>query len=335
MKIGIIITPATKRIKLIKALKEENVDYTFINLLDDQWFEYFQDQFDGYLVYPPAFTYEWRNIFFKRLYYINHLIKDKMTPSLEAISMYESKISMHDFYKVHNIPHIKSHTFYNFQDALEYAHGRSLPVVVKEDDGSGAMGVKIVKERKELINLIKKSFYLENKIKTKWDIKKIKQKLYPFKIAYDTKQNYFPFKTKRKGFIHIQNYEEVKYEWRIIRIGESYFGHKKIENDEGYHSGTLNKGWGEIPYRILNLVREVSNRLNLNMMSFDLFETINGELYFNELQVVFGTSTEQQLMIDNKAGRYIFDNNKWIFEAGDFARNGCENLKIRLVKKSN
>src|SRR5699024_6804936 len=293
MKIGIIITPATKKTKLIKALKEENVDYTFINLLDDQWFEYFQDQYDGYLVYPPAFTYEWRNIFFKRLYYINHLIKDKMTPSLEAISMYESKISMHDFYKVHNIPHIKSHTFYNFQDALEYAHGCSLPIVFKEDDGSGAMGVKIVRERKELINLVKKSFYLENKIKTKWNIKKIKQKLYPFKIAYNTKQ---------------------------------------IENDKGYHSGTLNKGWYEIPHRILNLVREVSNRLNLNMMSFDLFETINGEFYFNELQVIFGTSTEEQLKIDNKAGRYIFDNNKWIFEAGDFARNGCENLKIQLLK---
>src|SRR5699024_9655986 len=181
------------------------------------------------LIYMHLYIYKYRNIFFKRLYYINHLIKDKMTPSLDAISMYESKISMNDFYKVHNIPHITSHTFYNFQDALEYAHDCSLPVVVTEVDDSGAMGVKIEKERKELINLIKKSFYNENKIKTKWNIKSLKQKLYPFKIAHDTKQNYLPLKSKRKGFIHIQNYKEVKYEWRIIRIGESYFGHKKIE----------------------------------------------------------------------------------------------------------
>src|SRR5699024_11841457 len=97
-------------------------------------------------------------------------------------------------------------------------------------------------------------------------------------------------------------------------------------------SGTLNKGWGEIPHRILNLVREVSNRLNLNMMSFDLFETINGEFYFNELQVIFGTSTEEQLKIDNKAGRYIFDNNKWIIEAGDLVRNCCEKLKSEILQ---
>src|SRR5699024_11482205 len=111
-----------------------------------------------------------------------------------------------------------------------------------------------------------------------------KQKLHSSKIVYNTKLTYLQLKSKRKGLINIQNYEKVKYEWRNIRIGESYFGHKKIENEEGYHSGTLNKGWGEIPHRILNLVREVSNRLNLNMMSFDLFETINGEFYFNELQ---------------------------------------------------
>src|SRR5699024_11432500 len=119
-----------------------------------------------------------------------HLIKDKMTPSLEAISMYESKFSMHDFYNVHNILHIKSYTFYNFQDALEYAHGCSLQIVFKEDDGSGEMGVMIVIERKELINLVKKSFYLENIIKTKWNIKIIKQIVYPYKIAYKHNNNY-------------------------------------------------------------------------------------------------------------------------------------------------
>src|SRR5699024_7817531 len=151
-------------------------------------------------------------------------------------------------------------------------------------------GVKIIKKRRNLLWLIKKSFYFNNQIKSVFNFQNIKFKLYPYKKALATKRKYFPLQSKRRGFIHIQAYKNVKYEWRIIRIGDSYFGHKKLEDKFGYHSGSLNKGWGEIPYRILNLVRDVSNSRNLNNMSFDLFETIEGELYFNELQAIFGTS---------------------------------------------
>lgn len=333
MKIGIIITPERNRKKIIMALNEEKIDYTIINLIDNNWLSYFQGQFDGYIIFPPSYPYEWTNIFFKRLYHIEHLIRNKSTPNLDAISIYESKISMHDYFKIHNIPHAKSYTFYNLQDALEYAHNCELPVVVKEDAGSGAEGVKIFKNRKKLLRLVKKSFYFSNQVKNDLSLQGIKSKLYPYKKALDTKREYFPLKSRRRGFIHIQTYKDVKYEWRIIRIGDSYFGHKKIEDKHGYHSGSLNKGWGEIPYYILNLVREVSDRRSLNNMCFDLFETENGELYFNELQAMFGTSTEEQLIVNNVPGRYVYINDSWIFEAGDFTRNGANNLRIKLLKE--
>src|SRR5699024_2397590 len=337
MNIGIVITTERSRNKIIKALKEEQVDYTFINLIDDNWLDYFKGQFDGYLIYPPSFPYEWKNLFFKRLYYINDLIKDRMTPNLQAISIYESKIAMHDFYKANNIPHIKANTFYNLQDALEYSHGCKLPVVVKEDEGSSSVGVNIFKDRKKLIKMIKKSFYFNNQITKKLNFKNIKSKLSPYKknfnIALNTKWNYFPSNTKRVGFIHIQSYEKIKYEWRIIRIGESYFGHKKLEDEEGFHSGSLRKGWGEIPIQILNLVKEVSDKINFDNTSFDLFETSNGELYFNEIQVMFGVSTEEQLIVNNVPGRYIFRNDNWIFDPGNYSRNGCNNMRIKHLKK--
>lgn len=331
MKIGIIITPERDRSKIIKALKEEKVNYTFINLIDDNWLDYFEGQFDGYLIYPASYPYEWTNLFFKRLYYIKDKISNISTPSLDAISMYESKIAMHDFYKVHNIPHINASTFYNMQDALEYAHGCKLPVVVKEDQGSGATGVKIINNRNELIRLIKKSFYFNNQISSLFSLKSMKSKLYPYKFGFTNKKNYFPLKSNRAGFIHIQNHEKVKYEWRIIRIGNSYFGHRKLEDDKGYHSGSLNKGWGEIPDRILEFVRQISNRTKLDNVNFDLFETTNGKLYFNEIQAMFGTSTEEQLIINEVSGRYVYNNENWIFEPGEYSRNGCNNLRIKFL----
>lgn len=333
MKIGIITTPRKKRPKLIKALEEERVDYVFINMLKNDWLSYFQGQFDGYIIYPPAYTEEWKNTFFKRLFYVSHLIHNKVTPNLKSISMYESKIAMHDFYKVHNIPHVNSKTFYNIQDAYEYAHGCKLPVVLKEDSGSGAKGVRIINDRKELIKLVRKSFYYNQKVNNSINFNDLKSKLLPYKMLIDTKSNYLPIEGRRKGFIHVQNYEKVKYEWRIIRIGESYFGHKKVADDLGYHSGSLSKEWGEIPSKVLNLVKNVSTKINFNNMCFDIFETEEGEFYFNELQALFGTSTEEQLIINGSPGRYVYKNNKWLFETGEFTKNGCNNLRIQLIKE--
>lgn len=336
MKIGIIITPERKRKKIIDALKESNLEYEFINLLDDNWIEYFDRDFDGYLIFPPSFPEHWKNIFLKRLYLIKDKIINKSIPSIESILMYESKITMHDYLKLNKLPHIESYSFFNYKKALKFSRYCELPVVIKEDTGSGALGVKIIKNRNQLIYYIHKSFLINNKIRKFNSIKSIrktiKSHLYPYKLFLDSDKKYLPKNLNPSGSVHIQSYLPIKNEWRIIRIGNSYFGHKKLEDNHGYHSGSLNKGWGPIKLDLLDLVKKWSEDLHLDCMCFDIFEDIHGNYFINELQVIFGTSTEAQLMINGKPGRYVYKD-EWIFEEGDFARNGCNNLRIELLKE--
>ncbi|MBP1969193.1 glutathione synthase/RimK-type ligase-like ATP-grasp enzyme [Virgibacillus natechei] len=334
MKIGVIITPERKRENIINAFKDLDIEYDFIDLMADEWDSYLEKDYDGYLIYPPSFPDEWKSLFMKRLFLLKDMLKGKSLPSLDSIIMYESKITMHDYYKVNNLPHIESHSFYNYQQAVEYGKKCRLPVVIKEDSGSGAIGVKIISRRQQLLRVIRRSFLLNNKIRKYNSIKSIKNslkaKLYPYKIFLDSKKQFLPKSSNSSGVIHIQSYVKIKNEWRVIRIGDSFFGHKKLEDEKGFHSGSLNKGWGHVKSDLLNLVKEWSDKLQLESMCFDIFEDYEGNYYINELQVMFGTSTDAQLIVDNKVGRYLF-NGGWVFEEGNFTRNGCNNLRIELL----
>ncbi|HQG56969.1 MAG TPA: hypothetical protein PK496_08180, partial [Bacteroidales bacterium] len=62
----------------------------------------------------------------------------------------------------------------------------------------------------------------------------------------------------------------------------------------------------------------------------DIFETPSGFL-INEMQCIFGQSDPYQMMVGGIPGRYVFENGAWKFEAGDFARNQCYNLRVEWV----
>lgn len=334
MKIGVIITPERKREKIEKAFEDTDIKYDFINLLSDDWDDKFKKEYDGYLIYPPSFPDDWKNLFIKRLILLRDILEGKSLPSLDSVIIYESKVSMHDYFKVNDLPHIESCSFYNYQHALKYGKRCSLPVILKEDSGSGAIGVKIIKNRNQLIRKIRKSFLFSNKVRKYNGLKSINQaiinRIYPYKLFIDSKKQYLPKKRNTSGMIHLQSYLNIKYEWRVIRIGNSFFGHKKLEDKKGFHSGSLNKEWGHINFDLLELVKKWSDRLDLESMCFDIFEDYEGNYYINELQVMFGTSTESQLIVDGQPGRYFYDKD-WVFEKGDFTRNGCNNLRIELL----
>ncbi|MBX0313282.1 hypothetical protein [Planococcus glaciei] len=336
MKIGIIISPERKTEKIISAIKEYDVEFEIINILDDNWEKSFQKTLDGYLIYPPSFPEIWKQIFLKRLILLEEILKGKALPSVESIMIYESKISMLDYFKINNLPFINSHTFFNYSEAIEYGKKCNLPVVLKEDAGSGALGVNIINSRRKLLLLIKKSFFISSKVRKsgfKTLKKSFKAHLYPYKIFFDSSKSYLPKSQASSGYIHVQDFLAIRFEWRIIKIGNSYFGHKKLEDMQGYHSGSLNKEWGPVSFELLNLVKKWATQLDLESMCFDIFEDYEGNYYINELQVMFGTSTEHQLVINDMPGRYVYEN-KWKFEEGDFARNGCNNLRIQtLIEK--
>ncbi|NLJ42868.1 MAG: hypothetical protein GX431_04355, partial [Bacteroidales bacterium] len=113
------------------------------------------------------------------------------------------------------------------------------------------------------------------------------------------------------------------------RIGDSFFAHKKLKKGEKA-SGALLKVYDNPPLALLDFVKEITDRHGFYSQAIDIFESERGYLV-NEMQCIFGQSDPYQMLVDEKFGRYFFNENNWVFEKGDFAKNECYNLRLEFV----
>ena len=134
------------------------------------------------------------------------------------------------------------------------------------------------------------------------------------------------FLNPQKGFVIFQEFIPHEYEWRCVRIGDSFFAHKKIARNNK-SSGTLIKAYDKVPEALLDFIREMTERTGLSSVAIDLFER-DGMFLVNEIQCFFGQSDPYQMLVDSVPGRYRLADGKWIFEPGDFASNECYDLRL-------
>jgi len=138
----------------------------------------------------------------------------------------------------------------------------------------------------------------------------------------------------QKNFIIFQEYIPHNFEWRTVRIGDSFFAHKKIVKGE-MASGLLLKEYVDPPKELLTFIKSVTDRFGFYTQAIDIFESPGGYL-INEMQCIFGQSDPYQMLVNGLPGRYLFKNNEWIFEEGMFNSNKSYDLRVRyLLSKLN
>jgi hypothetical protein len=121
-------------------------------------------------------------------------------------------------------------------------------------------------------------------------------------------------------------------EWRMIRIGDSYFGHQKLKQGE-FHSGSGKVGWYDPPIVLLDFVRNLTDKAGFTAMNIDVFHTPDGRYLVNEFQSHFAAQIESQMYINGKPGRYLYNYvaAEWQFEEGVFCRNSCCDLRVEAL----
>jgi hypothetical protein len=198
--------------------------------------------------------------------------------------------------------------FYSREEALEFARGADLPLVVKFDMGSRSVGVEILRSRSAVLQYVDRCFG--------------EGMVCPGADGRDSEW----------GSVLFQEYLPGVAEWRMIRIGESYFGHQKLRDGE-FHSGTGKVGWYDPPRGLLDFVRELTDNAGYTAMNVDIFETPDGRFVVNEIQSHFAAYVESQMYIDGRPGRYRYDyaDREWRFEEGIFCRNSCCNLRVEAL----
>ncbi|QZN97070.1 hypothetical protein [Symbiopectobacterium purcellii] len=318
-RIGIICYPGLELDKIIAACKDEHLDYKIIDFFSTDWLEQCTPDIQGYLVRPPCIYQEHKSIFDERVYYINHVLKKKTYPSFSEIYTYENKRNMHLFLSGYNIPHAKTVVFLDKKNALNHSKEINYPVIYKSNIGAGGSVVKVIENKRQFENIAHSIFgRLSPELSIGW-FPYIKYKNIPLpRLGRATKH-----------YMLIQEFLKIKWEWRMIRIGNSYFGHQKLLGDNGFASGSELVGWEMPSNELLALLHNTTENMNMRCMVLDIFETENGEYFVNEMQSIIGAYRPYQMKVNGVPGRYIYKDNSFVFEEGIHCQNACWNLRVK------
>ncbi len=309
--------------------------FEIIDLTSNSWLdEVLTKDFDGFLTCPSGRETLFKQLYDERIYIINKVLNNFCYPNYDEIVIHENKKFLSYWLKANNIPHPKTFVFYNKAEAINFVENHPLPLVAKFNIGASGKGVKIFHNLNELKEYTYDAFSkglrqnwgpnlkmgaLRNRIKN--IIKnpsRIKTRLEVYKKVYNEIQ---------KGLVILQEYIPHDYEWRIVKIGDSYFAHQKVKSGEKA-SGTKGINYILPPDKHLNFVKDLCDKYDFNSMAVDAFEDGKGGLLINELQTIFGHVQEYICEKAGKPGRLLFENNEWKFEEGMFNTNLSYDLRL-------
>ncbi len=289
---------------------------------------------DGGIIFATASgRSQWlKRIYDEKIWALSQNKNWMIYPPVQELFLYENKKLLRDWLMVHRIPHPKTKVFFDIKEALEDLAELKFPCVVKTNIGASGSGVRILNNEAQYVAYCNEAFGagVQYKSGPKWLkgnlVKKIKKVLQNPKFIQQRLNEYKISKAEiQRDLVFVQEFVPHDFEWRCIRMGDSYFGHKKLAVNN-MSSGTLLKGYGEVPTSLLDFLEEMTNRTGLISACIDVFETKEGYLV-NEIQTFFGQSDPHQMLVDSIPGRYIKFNEEWIFEAGEF--NRFESFELR------
>lgn len=297
----------------VRACNELKISYTVIDFFSKDWFNKLESKNIDLLIARPSVQYTpWKDMFDNRLKLLIDHSDYRIVPNYNALWMWESKLRTLEWLKVNELPHPNSYIFYDYKELEDFVTKCKYPIVYKASSGSGASGVKIIFNQSQLKSVATKVF--DSGIRTYR-----KHKL-----------------DKEHGYVVLQDFlTEVK-EWRIIRIGDYYFGFEKLKSGQ-FHSGSHNFGYGMPPRDCLDLVRGVTEKYDFKYVDIDVFITEDGNCLINEIQPYFGQKDDRELLqIGGETGRLVFNKitGNWDFEKGHFCKNNLCNLRLLEMIKT-
>jgi glutathione synthase/RimK-type ligase-like ATP-grasp enzyme len=321
--------------------REAEVDFRIVNISRYDWLERILEAPTDYILTKPSgLTSKFKQLYDERSAILARELNLPMYPTIDEILIYENKRYFSYWLKAHHLPCPLTKVFYNQDEALKFLDETGFPVVAKINIGASGKGVKILNDRKIASDYVKGIFNSGQRSSygPRFDKGNYFSRLLSFmknpEFAKEKLSKYKAIKNDvQQGFVLLQEYIPHTYEWRVVRIGKSFFAHKKIRRNEKA-SGSLIKQYDPPPFKLLNFAKEITDRFNFFSMAIDLFEDENENYLINEMQCIFGQSDPYQMLVDSKPGRYLFKNNKWVFEEGDFNTNQSFDLRLDYVIES-
>lgn len=322
--LGILKEPDGLHESYIRACEVLQVPYRVVDIVSDDWIEHLRNcSCNAFLCRPTSRRMVYKQMFDERIFFLEKEMKKNVYPSYREIMLYENKRVLLYWLRIHDIPHPPTHIFYDRDEALSFIkEGPRFPLYFKTNLGSGGGGIRVIKHKRVARRLINRVF-TRTGLGFKGFVKWARGPLgVPYPLFDDIQYNN----------IYFQEAVQVKHEWRGVKIGESFFIHEKLPGKKGFRSGSGRAAYGHPGEGPLNFLKRVCDIGNFRSMNVDFFETEEGEFLVNELHTVFASKVNPYLAkVDGSPGRFLYQNGKWLFEAGDFNRfDSCE-LRVKDV----
>ncbi len=318
---------------------KKKLNYQVINLTANNWLEEInKSRGDFFLAKPSGLSSPFKQIYDERIYILNRVLGHPVFPSLEEILIYENKRFLSGWLAANEIPHPFTRVFYFKIEAIDFISSCEFPVVAKTNIGASGSGIWILKNRSEALDYINRGFHGSGAPR-RWgpNFEKagvIKRGINYIFHPFDIKRKINTYQTKKhdrqKGFVIFQEYIPHDFEWRVVRIGDSFFAHKKLKIREKA-SGSVIKKYDNPQLAILDFVKKITDKHRFFSQAIDIFESHDRGYLINEMQCIFGQSDPYQMLVNGKPGRYRFLNDKWVFEEGEYARTACFGLRLEYV----
>lgn len=348
MNIGILKNEISDSVEAwVKACENKDISYKVIDLTKNSWLdEIISQQFDLFVLRPTCSNQDFKTMYDERIYILAKVLEKNIFPSYEECYIYENKRLLSYYLKALNIPHPRTDVFYNYAEAEKFTRETTYPIVAKTNIGAAGSGVKVLNSKEEANKYIKKAFkgggirrrFGPNRVTgspKKWFVKALKD---PDYFIMKLKSYLRRYEDTQKGLVIFQKFVPHDFEWRVIKIGNSFFGYKKLAY-KGKASGVKKKEFVDPPKQLLDFVREISEKHNFQSMAFDIFEHPEQGYLVNELQTIWGnkpdpkTGSYYRLAVNGVPGRYVFNKKEWKFEAGDFNTNESCDLRLEAAIK--
>jgi len=327
-------------IKACEGLKES---YVVIDITQFDWVSRIQNgDWKGFLVCPSGRQSLFKTLYDERLTLLNSVFDSKLFfPSLSEVLIHENKKFLSYWLSLHSIPSPKTWVFYNLTEAKDTLSIINADILVgKVNIGASGKGVKILRGRKEQLDYLEAAF--NEGLTQNWGpnlamggwfsrIKKIVKN--PGRIKKRLQVYNINRLEVQKGFALIQEFVEHDFEWRVVRIGDSFFGHRKIKQGDKA-SGTKGIDYTPPSESLLEFVKDITDRFEFRCMAVDLFEDGDGGFLVNEMQCIFGHVQPFICQSNGEPGRFRKLSGNWVFEKGLFNNNLSYDLRFEYFNQT-
>lgn len=304
MKIAIHHEDGSFSNEWISYCQRNNIEYKLVNAFDSDIIQQLSD-YDAFMWHHSHYDYR-SKLFAKSLIFSLHLMGKKTIPSYFSCWSFDDKIAEKYALEAIGAPLIKTQVFYEKKEALDWAEKAAYPKVFKMRCGAGSSNVRLVKNKKQARQLIKKAFSAKGfsnqdyvnmmKIALKAIIHGKKRFYQFFKYLLLT---VFPNLSKErrhlipneKGYILFQDYVENEgFDIRVVVVGDKAFAVKRLCREGDFRaSGSGNPRYEKEHFSdaIIKMSFDFAEKMKCDLINFDYIIDLNGTPHLCEMS--YGT----------------------------------------------